>query len=322
MSENNVNPTAPSTSTSPNDQKGKGKSKWYDRSVARAPDMVMTARDIRILESLDAYRYLTAGQIQSLHWDTQISVSCRVRLRKLFVHGYVDRIPLQDGFQRGSVPVYVLSQKGAVALAEIRSASGKELDWSRKHKDVKPLFIQHWLALNDVRIAFTRAAKREGHELRDWRYESEVWDEYEVLDGQKGAKTRKQFRPDAWLVYTAPSPDHPTRRIGFAAFIELDRATESGTRWRTEVVPRYQTYLASGRFAQQFKPLERFWVLVVTTSWARARHLAEIVSASDIAHVFWLTVQKEVTSETILNPIWIRPGIEGQQALLVRSQKD
>ena len=54
----------------------------------------LVERDVEILRLLQTYRYLQTGQIHQLLWPGKSIQPARKRLRFLFHHGYVNKMPM------------------------------------------------------------------------------------------------------------------------------------------------------------------------------------------------------------------------------------
>jgi len=124
-----------------------------------APVFQLTERDTNVLRALHRLRILDRRQIERLFFPN-FSLTCE-RLRKLYLHGYVERIyrpPKRNGAARG--PAYRLGARGAKFLADEQGIALSEFSYWGKHDDRRHhkterthVYIEHALALADFRLA-------------------------------------------------------------------------------------------------------------------------------------------------------------------------
>ena len=237
-------------------------------------ELVLTERDLAILQSLHDNRFMHTRQLQALYGGRVFR-----RLARLFDHGYVDRPRAQRIWRQreggGSRPlVHALSTKGAQALCGLGLIRQTGRDWSERNRDLSPFSfaIPHELAVADVRVAFVRACRdRPGRQL---------------LHGEKLASGR------AARALEIPGRDHPLYPDWIAAvdagsgepclfFVEVDRCTEPNTRRGSEELQslqrKFEGYLAYARARRQREQfgIGNFRVLTITTgSETRVRNMA------------------------------------------------
>ena len=142
--------------------------------VKDPPSMVLTERDRGIVLAVHEHRFLTRPQIEALLFQpeggqdhpTKTSI-CRKRLKLLYQHGYLDRLRYPVAvIGEGKPIIYCLDCRGADLVAE---TSGVDRGRVRvRAKEVKPLFLGHYLAVNDFRLAVALAASRNGVTLLEW----------------------------------------------------------------------------------------------------------------------------------------------------------
>lgn len=155
------------------------------------------------------------------------------------------------------------------------------------------LFIEHQLAINDVRLAFEAAATF-GVQLLRWLPESNL----------RGRNL--PIIPDAYLEWTHGKATH-------AAFLEADLGTESRRRW-TEKLRGYFSLTLGDRFTREFgKPT--FDVLVVTTSEKRLGNIRNLV-ARHTDRVFLLTTRESLVRRGPTAAIWHRPKGAALESLI------
>src|SRR5215207_7289656 len=123
-------------------------------------ELVLTNRDLAILCDLHDRRFMNTRQFQTLY-----GANVDARLKRLFLHGYIDR-PKAQRVHRvreggGSYPlIYALANPGARALAmHQRRPNATKLDWSDINRELSQFssHIPHELGIADAYVAFRRA---------------------------------------------------------------------------------------------------------------------------------------------------------------------
>lgn len=277
--------------------------------------MVLTARDHEILRQVYEYRMLTREQVETLLFPpdkgqdhfTKTS-KARKRLKLLFHHGYLQRIPMPVGSGAWAWrPMYRLARKGAQVVAEDLEIPlnrlmywGKADDREHRHSQVSHLFLEHALQINDVRIAFTLAAQREGYQIEKWLDDAALKSQ-ELKDTvvvSHGGQTRQYpVLPDAFFILSLG-----TRRAPL--FLELDRATMTQQRWGTRVLT-YLTYVRSGKYTARYQT-RSLRILTVTTTEQRMQNLMATTHKAGGGSLFWFTTLDQVSAASVLyRPIWL-----------------
>ena len=125
----------------------------------------MTARDEEILRAVYRFRVLTSVQIERLLFLTPgkpkpSNTRCNLRLQGLFHHGFLARSEQVQKITDGRKPLlYFLDRRGAEYLAAQDETEVTALDWRPSHNRISPLFLDHLLQTNDVRIDIELACK-------------------------------------------------------------------------------------------------------------------------------------------------------------------
>jgi len=274
---------------------GKRLSKY--RRLENAVPHVLTDRDMAIIAAVADYQLLSRSQIQRLLGFGTVT-RINFRLQKLFHHGYLRRhfLPTLKG---SSQAIYTLDRVGLPVAAERLGKDVKDL-WHPK-TTLHPFFLNHQLAVNDVRISFELAARaHDDHQLVQWLPEEECYDRFYF-----GNRWRS-LTPDAFLRY----------RVGnqvLSAFIEVDRGTMPNRRFQ-EKVERYFAYDVSGRYNERYKG-QRFRVLVVANSPARLANLKQ--TAAQVAQRYcWFSTLPALRELGLQASIWEVVGREGRGPLL------
>jgi predicted transcriptional regulator len=267
--------------------------------------MQLTERDKAIIQAVYEYRVLRQDQLQQLFFGTK-SAAQRVLFR-LYQHGFLERkfLPVLQG---RSPTMYVLDRRGVELL---RTEFGyDELQWHPGMKDLKTEFLAHTAGINTFRIAVTVAAKQEGYELVKWLGENDLKADYDRVNIRQpnGKVLTVSLIPDSYFILKTPN--------GYAHFfLELDRGTMTGKRFRTKILS-YIAY-ATSALSQQRYGTNRFRVLTVTESQRRRENLKTATEGVEGKSRFWFGVLSELTPSYVLSfPVWSVAGREEQVELI------
>jgi Replication-relaxation len=304
------------------------------RRIAHAAPFRLMARDEAIIEAVHHYRMLERRQVERMFFLTQPGRKTntnrvRERLRLLFQHGYVERVvrPYYPG-QGSAGPVYRLGVSGAKLLAQRTGISIREFrywgwgdDKDARRTRVHPEYLEHGLALADVRHAVEQSATRHGWQIETWLDDLDLrhdqnWDTVEAAIIGKVQLEKIPILPDSYFVLTTPQ--------GRAHFLlEIDRATESiAATWQRKIAG-YKEYVISGQFHRRHGvpwPQTPLRILTVTTSAKRAENLkaaAERYGPIQAAPLFLFSTMGEVASDDVLTVrIWQRATLVGRCGLI------
>ncbi|MFA5942307.1 MAG: replication-relaxation family protein [Candidatus Paceibacterota bacterium] len=247
------------------------------------------------------FRFLSREQLQLL-LDFPCVTRINIRLKKLFEHRYLSRLLLPTIIGRPKA-LYYLGHQGIITLSESLCLDPLPLGKERKHlQERKDLFLNHQLFLNEVRIAFTLAIKKQPHRtLERWIKERDCLIEFLNSRGRQVA-----MRPDGCLCLNCRG-----RRYSF--FIEVDCSTMTNSRLKAKA-QAYLDYARADRSGQDFG-FNYFRVLIITRTEARLANLkATIEELSD--RIFYFAVRDDVCQEYVLDRIWQRAGRQGLFSLL------
>jgi hypothetical protein len=279
------------------------------RRVDDPPPMKLTDRDRRLLETIHAYDgLLSPNQIKTLFFTGTSQL--KQRLTKLYQHGYLAR-PNRKQRAMLDTSVYWLDSKGAELVAGL---AGERLDTFSYRREPRWLQVPHDLAVNDVRIAVTRACEQlPDFNLEEWipegdfhAYPDKV--DYTLPNGKRG---QRHVMPDGYfhLTYKGRS---------FRFLLELDNGTADTPKFAREKVIPNLAYLKTALYKQRFGANTGQW-LIVTTSPRRLKHLKAQTerTAGESANAFYFTTQDAITDTTVLTaPIWCRGGTDETMPLL------
>jgi hypothetical protein len=281
------------------------------------PPMLLTDRDVRILEWVHDCRFLTCEQIERLEFGPGAASNCRRRVGLLYHHGYLNRIlePLRDSYG-ASRAAYYLDRRGAQCLAQLQRAPVEGGGWRSREGGQGELFLNHTLDTATVRIAVARSCRRRGLAL-EW------WDECALRKQQ----VRERFRgaggegvtliPDAYFtIGDGEAAD------GFA--LEVDRATVPERRMRSRF-RAYGEWTGSGSYRKRL-PVESLRVLVAVTECSRDPerlvHLKSWCEHEGGRSLFWFVDGSDLSTENVLSEsIWRVAGEEGQRPLPLGTER-
>jgi len=277
-------------------------SKWQR---AQTPDrLILQPRDKDIICAVYEYRYLSRDQIQRL-----VSFHCvtkaNIRLRKLYDCHFLSRLFLPTSLG-SSKAIYFLGNKGIDIVTEILGIDPLIVRKEQKQaSQVKDLFLNHHINLNEVRIAFTKAIQEHPTmKLERWIDDHHCLQEYDRHGS--GQRVKRAFRPDGYFRFW-----HKERLYSY--FVELDMATMSHQRFQAKV-KEYVEFARSGHYQKIFR-VQYFRVLVIAPSVQRMINLKKTVEAVT-DKIFWFTTLKKITSDDSFGPIWLRAGHTGLDLLI------
>jgi hypothetical protein len=271
--------------------------------------MRLTPRDLRVILAVHDHRVLRRDQIERLLFPSKNTAN--ERLKRLHQHGYLARrrLPVEYG-EGSSQALYLLASRGAQIVAEQLGLDLAEIGWARSHNHVSTLFLEHTLMINDMRIAITLGAARQGYHVERWIREDalkvapdRVW-----IEPEPGHRRCVALVPDAYGCLSTGS-----RRTHF--FVEADRATETNRRWAQKVLA-YLAYVRSGAYARRYHT-DCLRILTITTSEKRLLNLLRTTHKAGGGPQFWFAHLGQVSPETILQaPVWHVPGRASPQPLI------
>jgi hypothetical protein len=171
----------------------------------------VSERDLAILRSVSRHRFLTARQIEALHFDDHATPTasarvCRRVLARLTHERILQRLERRiGGVRAGSASyVYAVGRVGARLLGHASRVTEPSL-----------LFLDHTVAIGDIHVRLKRTERAGLLRISKLEIEPECWRRFV---GSGGA--RDIVRPDLYLVTEAGDYED-------AWFLEVDRGTES-----------------------------------------------------------------------------------------------
>jgi hypothetical protein len=271
-------------------------------------------RDSDILVDLYKHRFLTISQIQRLHFPSLQTTYRRMRLLKQA--GYASPFTVPNIEES----IFALAGKGIQAVAESLGVDKNELKWTEtRTRPHDYYFMQHFIAINDFRIALRQACENSTIQLLGF-----IPDYY----GEKTAKggITKYIRDVSCDIVSereeiSHTPDgvFALRKEGKSAlfFLEIDRGTETvsdSDKGVLKAVRFYLNYLLEGkyqRYAKDFnvESFKGFRTLFLTTSEPRIQNIRKAAAAVDIPEkakrFLWLSTYDRLNNAGIFNPIWV-----------------
>lgn len=177
----------------------------------RPVEGALSDRDLDVLRSVSDHRFLTAVQIEALHFDRHSSKEagarvCRRVLERLNSQRIIRRLQRRvGGVRAGSASfVYAVGPMGTRLLGH-----------SKRTTEPSELFLDHTLAIGDVRVELHSAERTGRISVIDLQVEPAAWRRF---TGSGGAPDI--VRPDLYLLTAAGEYED-------AWFLEIDRGTES-----------------------------------------------------------------------------------------------
>ncbi len=267
----------------------------------------MSTLSAQIVDATYDYRFLTAPQFARL-FDLPAG-RAQMILKQLVEAGHIAAIrrPVLD--RNTPDTIYALAQRGANLIAASRDIDRRLVRWRKYHNYVGLPFVEHHLAINDVRIGFTVGARRLGHQLQEWRYEVPIKEDVDDPDERVPPLV---LRPDAYALWAAgPKRLH--------LFFEVDMVTETHARF-AQKVRRYLAYKASGFFRSRFGG-RSFRMLTLAPTASRVRSLKRVAEEEGAQRAFWFAALNDVSPNQINEPVWLLAGEEAPAALLGRMEE-
>jgi hypothetical protein len=276
-----------------------------DQRDPQPPPMRLTERDKAIIETVYQYRVLRQDQVQALFFGSQTATQRRLAL--LYHHGFLARqFLLARGGILNSPTLYLLDRRGEELLRAERGIDD-DVNWNPSHNRVSSDFLEHALAINDVRVAITLACRQPDFEVLEWHSETHLKQDYDY------ARLRGRGRPVAVVPDSYFALRTPRGKAHF--FLELDRGTMTTKRFQTKV-DAFIAYYQSGGYEKRYGT-RSLRVLTVTLSEARLASLKAVTEAAGGGGWFWFAVLSQLKAETVLSaPVWRVAGQDSYAQLI------
>jgi len=269
----------------------------FKRASQIAP-IQLTDRDRTIIRLVHRHRFLRSNHIRALIAESPQQILRRLQL--LYHHGYLERPYAQiDYYRQGGSRklVYGLGSKAAALLKRDSPLETRELDWTRKNRGVRRIFLEHALQISEVMVALELGCRRSG------RVRLLMRDQLPLPDELK--RRREPFRwrvqinhqlelgliPDE--VFALEFADKPVGSNRAFFFLEADRATMPAVRSdlsHTSFFRKLLAYQATWRqnIHRSRFGFHRFRVITVTSSPHRVDSLVAACERLDRGHGLFL----------------------------------
>jgi hypothetical protein len=197
----------------------------------------LSERDFEVLHSVASHRFLSAKQIERLHFHDHASRLTAARVcRRVLARMVRDRLLARlerravGGLHAGSASyIYCIGPAGR----RLRAEGG-----IRQAREPAAAFLEHTLAVAEVHIELREAARTDRFELLGVEVEPASWRHY--LNSGGGRET---LRPDLYAVSARGEYE-------YCWFLEIDRGRE-GPSALTRKCRQYETYWRSGNEQQR-----------------------------------------------------------------------
>lgn len=288
------------------------------RRCKQPPAMRLTNRDKEIVTAVYYYRLLSSHQIEALIFPSKKlhgkRTVCQRRLQLLFHHGYLNRLPITLVLGEGRQPiVYVLDKKGADLVATLKGIDRANLGWQPKLSQAGMPFVQHSLAINDVRLIFHRLKDMGQWQVRKWIDDNEFKTaqyKSKVPYRSHGARVTR-ILPDGFCRLNLPDQEHDA-----FFFLEVDQGTMVNSRWGDKI-KAYSQFRRSGAAYKNYGT-HNFRVLTIAPTNARMQNLLATTKRVGGDHYFWFATQEVLDiwrPACLLDSIWSVVGRDGQHEL-------
>jgi len=199
----------------------------------------VTDRDIRLVRDLALSQVLSRDQIIKLGYFASVSRCNRTMQR------------LRDAGLASVIVTPLANQRFYVAGSKAPAVVGERIAALLTGRNRTPRFIQHAVAVTDVRLALMDRG------LADWRFEGQLWQSFSF-----GIRT-VEVRPDGLI-----------HRNGLPVLIEVDLGHVSAPKYALKL-DAYRRYVQGGTFQSSYHS-ETMRVLTVTTGSLRLKHLTAL----------------------------------------------
>jgi hypothetical protein len=257
-------------------------------------------RDREIIKAVNDCRVLQTRHIQELFFGSPSPAYGRLKL--LYENGYLQRhyISQVATAPAASMIVYTITALGAEVLAATYDYTSDDF-----HLATKQLLnvgkLPHLLAVNDVRVAITRAAKQAGLRPVEWidEFAFRAQPDYVNVKVSGGRQRRKPVYPDGYFSLKVPQGD-------VRCFVEVDRGTEGLSQFKSQI-EIYQEYMLSGRYTERFQTKSLRILIVSTSSQRRLDSLKKAVAQAGGSSRYWFLVFKVPFAGNLLtDAVWQR----------------
>lgn len=278
----------------------------------------ITPAQLRILQALSSYHYLTQPQINLAAGYAVSSASrCQSHIRALVASGFVDR-RLIPGIELGQRPyLYTLSTAGWRMVADIEPPRFRPAEF----KELTLPTLQHTLTLNDVLISATRfttnntdiSLVRSIHDLALAHSRAKVTFYASTPSGSRIQET-VSINPDAFIEFSLQLAQ-AKKKLYKSLLLEIDRGTqvskENERKLRRKMIAYVHYAVPGGEYQKQFAA-ENITIIYITTAGEKRRKqllswCADELSKQQLEYASGMFRFVDLPDEYIKNPL---PGLE------------
>lgn len=273
-----------------------------------------TERDSQILLTIYKHRFLTISQIQTVHFPSLQTAYRRMKILKDVGYLFSFNVPNIDEV------IFCVAQEGMIIVAKSLGVGLTDLKWMNSKTNPKDYyFMQHFLAINDYRIALKQACDSSSVKLLG--FIPDYFGEKKQIGGVK--KYIKDIicdiHSDREEISHTPDGVFALEKNGKSAlfFLEIDRGTEVVSNLNKGVLKSlrfYMNYLLNGkyqRYAKDFsvENFKGFRSLYITTSDKRLQNIRQATDKLEMPQkakrFHWITTYEKIYDGNMFEPVWV-----------------
>jgi hypothetical protein len=305
---------------------GKQKRKPLYRRVP-SENIRLQERDREIIYEVFRHRFLNSRHIIALTGGSPQRILRR--LQSLFHADYLSR-PLEQirPYKTGSDPmVYGIGNKGAELLAKEYQIPRGKINWTRKNKEVKQIYLDHALLVANFMVCLEMACRgRKDVQLIEY-HADKTDDRYENIDPVEGWRVKAELKTENGVkkyqisivpdkIFLLYFPNDPPGENKALFFLEADRSTMPLIRSDMDKSCFYKKLVGYWASFHQEKFEELFGfngarILTVAQSQQRIDNIIQANKTMDDrkkgSKMFLFLSKKEINidhPERLLEPIW------------------
>ena len=195
----------------------------------------------------------------------------------------------------------------------MRDVDRAQIGWKPKDNRLGPLFLEHLIRINDVRVITQLLARSKAISRVEWIDEltlkSPAYQDKMPTYPRSGRSTR--IFPDGFCTIWTAERQEPA-----SIFLEVDQGTTQNALWAGKI-QAYRSFRDSGLSYRHFAT-KRFRVLAVVNSERRLQNLKRTSEKAGGTPFVWLTTSDQSDiwhPDNFLDAIWHVAGHDGVQAL-------
>jgi hypothetical protein len=265
------------------------------RLAPGAEAMLVTERDVEVVQWVYRMRMATRAQLQRLLFSAGGRSRCQDRLTKLYRNRYLDKLPDQP---LNAPDVYYLSRRATRGLRLLRALAP---DVPVVPHQIARSTVEHTLAIGSCRIALTQACQAQGYHLGSWQDAAVLAPRLEAAG----------LIPDAYFQIARLTAEG-VKTASFWLEVERSGKTE---RALTEKIRRLGEFYYSGAYEREFglRALRVLWLvsddygIKPQTQIARMVRLCRQQEVSFFRLAPLAQVLTVASSELLTAPYWAHP---------------